>query len=498
MSDPEPGGPPALTLNRITKRFGRVVALDDASFILRRGTVHALLGENGAGKTTLMRVAFGLLRPDTGAMHVDGMPRTLHAPGDAIALGIGMVSQHFSLVPAMSVLENIALGGHGRLRLDAVREAVRVVERDAGLTTTLDERVDALPVSAQQRVEIIKALVRQARTLILDEPTAILAPAEATELLAWLRRFADAGHAVVLITHKLREALSIADDITVLRRGRTMLATSARTITSADLVAAMLGPAATPSAASPGNGDRVPRSTPDTAPPADLPRAPVVRAIDLVVRDARGVPRIRQATFDVRAGEIVGVAAVEASGHRELLRALAGRLSPASGTLELPESIGFVPEDRHRDAMISSMSLTENAALEGAGRRRGWMRWRDVARDTRALLERYDVVAPGPEVAAETLSGGNQQRFVLGRELDDAPALLVAENPTRGLDVRAAEAVYGRIRAARDAGAAVIVYSSDLDEVLPLADRMLVVFAGAVRVAPVDRELIGRWMLGSD
>jgi general nucleoside transport system ATP-binding protein len=484
---------PVLSLDGIAKRFGRVVALDHASLALRRGTVHALLGENGAGKTTLMRAAYGLLRPDAGTIRVDGTARTLASPSDAIALGIGMVSQHFTLVPAMTVLENVALGGHGRLRLDAISDAVRAVERDAGLAIDLGARVDALSVAAQQRVEIIKALVRRARVLILDEPTAILAPAEAGELLAWLRRFADDGSSVVLITHKLREALSVADDITVLRRGRTVLTAPATSVTNDDLVGAMLGAGASPVEAS-----AAPTSSATSTRVAASARTSVVRATDVAIHDARGIPRIRSATFDVYRGEIVGVAAVEASGHRELLRALAGRLRPTSGVLSLPESIGFIPEDRHHDALITSMTLAENAALQGAERRRGWMRWRAVADGTRALLDHYEVVAAGPDVAAHTLSGGNQQRFVLGRELDDAPALVVAENPTRGLDVRAAAAVYARLRAARDAGAAVILYSSDIDEVLPLADRMLVVYAGVVRVAPVDRELIGRWMLGAE
>jgi simple sugar transport system ATP-binding protein len=299
---------------------------------------------------------------------------------------------------------------------------------------------------------------------------------------------------VVLITHKLREALANADEVTVLRRGVTVLQAPAVDISEPALLEAMLGSAPSGAERAMSAGEvSVVRSA--AVAPAD--HAPVVSARSILVRDHRGVAAIRDASFELHAGSIVGVAAVEGSGHRELLRALAGRVAPAAGTLRLPITIGCIPEDRHREALVGELTLTENIALRGAGARRGWMRWRSIAAETEEILATYAVVAPGPTVTASTLSGGNQQRLVLGRELHPAPALIVAENPTRGLDVRASVFVFERLREARDRGAAVVVHASDIDEVLVVADRVLVVHAGIVREAPLDREAIGRLMLGA-
>jgi simple sugar transport system ATP-binding protein len=496
-------GPPALELRDVVRRFGDVTALDGASLTVRARTLHALLGENGAGKTTLMRVAFGMLPPDAGTLRVDGAERRFHSPADALRAGIGMVHQHFTIVPAMSVAENVALGRTGRYDTREAVARVRRVADETGLALDPHARADSLGVAAQQRLEIVKALSRDVRTLVLDEPTAVLTPAEARELLAWLRRFVDAGHAVVLITHKLRDALDFADDVTVLRRGRTAGALPAAGATQETLAELMLGEASPTVAAEeldPGGGHRA------TRPPSPTNTPPVFRARDLSVADARGIVRVRGATFDVHPGEIVGIAAVEGAGQHELLRALAGRLAPAAGTLERPATVGFVPEDRHRDALLLDASLAENVALRGLGRRRGLMRWRALARHTAALLHRFDVRAPGgsPDARAAALSGGNQQKLVVARELagdadgsTGAPAALVAENPTRGLDIRATAAVHQRLREARDAGAAVVVYSSDLDEVLLLADRVLAMYAGLLTPAPLDREALGRAMLGA-
>jgi simple sugar transport system ATP-binding protein len=498
VSARDAGGPIALELRAVDKRFGAVQALRGADLRVRRGTVHALLGENGAGKTTLMRVVYGMVRPDAGAVLVDGAPLRAASPAAAIAAGVGMVHQHFTIVPAMTVAENVALGATGRARgslrggwlhdARAAAEQVQRVATEAGLPLEPETRARELPVSAQQRLEIVKALVHDARVLILDEPTAVLAPAEARELLAWLRRFADGGRTAVLITHKLREALSVADEVTVLRRGATVATLPAAAASEDAVRVAMLGEltAAAHSVARPSGSGHASATR----------RAVVLRARDLTVRDERGILRVRAASLEVASGEIVGVAGVEGAGQRELLWALAGRLAPAEGVLERPPEVGFVPEDRQRDALVLDFTLRENVALRGAGARRGRTPWGRIAERTARLLPEHDVRASGPETRARTLSGGNQQKLVLARELDGEPAALVAENPTRGLDVRAADTVQARLRAARDAGTAVVFYSSDLDEVLALADRVLVVFNGSVREVPRERDAVGRAMLG--
>jgi general nucleoside transport system ATP-binding protein len=499
--------PTVLALEGIRKRFGSFAALDDASLVVRPGTVHALLGENGAGKTTLMRIAYGLVRPDAGTIRVAGTPATIATAADAMALGIGMVHQHFTLVPVMTVAENVALGARGALDLTRVSTRVRALADDAGISLDPSARVETLPVGAQQRVEIAKALVRDARMLILDEPTAVLAPDESTALLRWLRKFADAGHAVVLITHKLREALAVADDVTVLRRGRTVLATRAAATTMESLTDAMIG-------AETGTADMphaVADLTTNLAPTASDARV-VFRAEGVRLVDAAGVVRVHDATFDVRAGEIVGVAGIEGGGQRELLRALAGRANAAAGTLVRPPDVGFIPEDRHHDAVLLDRDLAENVALRGAGARRGAVDWAALRAGTSALMQAFDVRASDPRVALRTLSGGNQQKLVVARELgagSDAgiggapdtnfarPWALVAENPTRGLDVRATADIHSRLRRACADGAAIVLYSSDIDEVLLLATRVLVMHAGRVREVARDRDAIGRAMLGA-
>jgi simple sugar transport system ATP-binding protein len=440
-------------------------------------------------------VAFGLLRPDEGTVTLaDGPLEAPFAPADAIARGVGMVHQHFSLVANMTVAQNIALGARGVFDPRAAAARVLALGERTGLPLDPDARVADLPVSAQQRCEIVKALARHARVLILDEPTAVLAPDEAAALLAWVRAFvrADPSHAVVLITHKLRDALAVADEVSVLRRGALVASGPASTFTEATLAEAMLGPGAREHQVEdePANTVRVHEDS------AGAHHA-VLMADALVVHDARGVPRVRSASFSVRAGEIVGVAAVEGAGQHELLRAVVGLMPAASGRLHAPADVGFVPEDRHRDALLLDASLTENLALRGAGDRTGRMPWRALAERTEALVSARDVRADGAAVLARTLSGGNQQKFVLARALDDAPPALVVENPTRGLDFRATAAVHDALRAARDAGIAILCYSSDLDEVLALADRVLVLHDGVLREMPRDRERVGRAMLGA-
>jgi general nucleoside transport system ATP-binding protein len=473
---------PALALEHIGKRFGVFHALDDASLTVRPGTVHALLGENGAGKTTLMRIAYGMTSADRGSVRIQGRAVRLRSPADAIAAGIGMVHQHFTLVPAMTVAENIALGGGGRFDPRRATERVRDLARATGLALEPTARVRNLAVSAQQRVELLKLLSRNAKLLIFDEPTAVLAPAEAEDLLRQLRRLADEGRAVILITHKLREALSIADDVTVLRRGVTTLEQPRASVDETMLVDAMLGRR-------------------DAGGPAVRPGRVagdiIMSARGVAVADAGGVGRVRDAAFDIRSGEIVGVAAVEGSGHRELLRAIARRLPISAGSLVLPPVVGFVPDDRHREALVLEMSLAENFALNGAGNRRGLISWRAVAQSTRAVIDEFDVRGADTTVAAGALSGGNQQKFILGRELHGRPPALVVENPTRGLDVRASAFVQDRLVAAAADGVAVVFHSMDLDEIMAIASRMLVVYNGTVREVAVDAELVGRAMLGA-
>ena len=484
MSEPPAA---ALELRGIRKRFRTQVALDGASLLVRAGTVHALLGENGAGKSTLMRIAYGLERPDAGERRVGGRAVAIATPADAIAAGIGMVHQHYAIVPAMTVAENVALGGRGRFDARASAERVRAVAHEAGLVLDPDALAGSLGVGAQQRLEIVKALSRDARLLILDEPTAVLAPAEAAELLRWVRQFADRGGAVVLITHKLREALSVADDVSVLRRGRTVLTAGRAEVDAERLAAAMTG----------GVGADDPTQQ-RVATHISTVGAEIVRIDRVSVVDERGVIRLKEASGVVRAGEIVGVVGVEGNGQHELLRVLAGRRQPTSGHVERPARVGFVPEDRHRDALGLELTLAENVALRGAGARRGRVDWRAMAERTRALIERYDVRADRSTQPARALSGGNQQKLVIGRELEGGAPALIVENPTRGLDVRAAAAVFAELRRAREAGIAVVVYSSDMDEVLALADRVWAVYEGRVREVATDRAAIARAITGAD
>ena len=472
---------PALELIDISKQFGDIRALRRASLLVRPGTVHALLGENGAGKTTLMRVAYGLTVPDSGTIRRQGVAHTPRHPSDAIRLGIGMVHQHFSLVPAMTVAENVVLGLHGAFRAGQAADLVRDVARSTGLQIDPGQPVRTLSVSAQQRVEILKALVRNTKVLVLDEPTAVLAPREADDLLTWIRAFAAApDHCAVLITHKLREALAIADDVTVLRAGEVVLSQPADRTDETMLVRAMIG------------GD-VEATALAVRRPAG---SPVISLRQVTVEAQDGRLPLHDVSVEIGQGELVGVAAVEGSGQHELLRVMAGRLTPTRGTAAIPSDIGFIPEDRQRDAVVLEMTLTENLALRGLAARRGRMPWTRLGTHAQQLIGAFDVHASGPRALLSSLSGGNQQRFVVGRELDPLPAALIVENPTRGLDIRAAASVHDRLRAARDAGTAIVMYSSDVDEVLALADRVLVVYGGVVRTAPPVRDVVGRAMLG--
>jgi simple sugar transport system ATP-binding protein len=475
----------------IAKRFGSVQALRGADFVLGPGELHALLGENGAGKTTLMHVAFGLVRPDAGEVSVDGVPRAIASPRVARRFGIGMVHQHFTSVPALTVAENVALAAGWPVAPAPLRARVQGLGERYGLPLDPDARAAGLSVALKQRLEIVKALASEARILLLDEPTAVLAPSEADELLRVVRAFTQAGGSAVLITHKLDEALAAADRVTVLRQGSVVFTGAVAGQTPGSLARAMIGTSDSPNAESAGA-------------PADAPRdSPVlVRLHELEVPRESGYGiAVRRATLAIGGGQIVGVAAVEGNGQRELLRAVAGRLQPLRGRREVAGPVAFIPEDRTTEGLIPSLSLTENIVLgsrhDDPWVRRGRVDWKVARGRTAALLQEYGVTAPGPDVPAGSLSGGNQQKVVLGRELSRQPRVVVAENPTRGLDLRATEAIHARLRAAAAAGAAVLVYSSDLDEVLTLADRLLVAARGSITDVPAGatRAEIGELMV---
>jgi general nucleoside transport system ATP-binding protein len=472
--------PPALELRGVAKRFGDVTALDGVDLVVAPGSIHAVLGENGAGKSTLMRIAYGLLPADGGDVRIFGRTMTAHSVRDAVRAGVGMVHQHLSLVPSLTAAENLALGGSGAFRAERAAEDLARVSVASGLRVPAESRARDLSIVEQQRLEILKALSRDARLLILDEPSAVLAPSEADDLLRWLRGFAAGGGSVVLVTHKLREALAVADDVTVLRRGRVTHAGPSRGSSESDLARSIF----------PETIERDAIAAPD----ASGETVVEARALDIV--DARGVTRIRGASFRLSRHEIIGLAAIEGSGHRELLAALGALRSTTAGALRLPERIALIPADRGSEALIPDFTLTENVALRELGRRRGLMPWSALADRTATLLQRFSVTAPSARVKARTLSGGNQQRLVVARELERDVDLVVADNPTRGLDIRATAYVQDRLREAAARGAAVVIHSSDIDELLSLATRVLVVFHGDVRDVGLSRDDISGAMLG--
>jgi simple sugar transport system ATP-binding protein len=490
----------------LAKRFPGVIANEDVSLTLHEGEILALLGENGAGKSTLVKMIYGLYEPDEGEIAIKGDVVRLSGPRDAIRRGIGMVHQHFQLVPVFTVAENVILGDEPiRWPFVNMRKAKAEVARLAeefGLMVDVDARVEDLPVGTQQRVEILKALYRHADILIMDEPTAVLTPQETDELLRVLRGFADNGVGVIFITHKLREVLAIADTIEVLRGGRSVGTTTPAQTDAAGLAQMMVG--------------RSVLLTVEKEPAA--PRDVILDVVGLSAENDIGLPAVRDVSLQVRAGEILGIAGVEGNGQRELVQALTGlrpcraqavTVNGADAKGRSPHAIhamgvGHVPEDRETDGIVGPYSVADNLVLdrydEPEFARMGVRNRSAVATLANGLVEEFDIRTPSAQTTAQSLSGGNKQKVVIARELAADPVLLIASQPTRGVDVGSIEFIHSRIVAARDRGAAVLLVSAELDEVLGLADRIAVMYDGRlVETMPAegaDRSRIGLLMAG--
>jgi general nucleoside transport system ATP-binding protein len=475
-----------LELRGITKRFPGIVANDSIDLDLGRGEVHALLGENGAGKSTLMNVLYGLYSPDEGEIRLRGAPVRFHSPKDAIESGIGMVHQHFMLIPVMTVAENVVLGAEPTqgLLLDEGRAdaTVRELARGFHFNVDPDARIENITVGQQQRVEIMKALYRKADILILDEPTAVLTPQEASELFEILRTLRREGISIIFISHKLNEVLEIADRITVLRRGKKIDTVPAKGATEEQLAKLMVG--------------RYVLLRVEKAP--SNPTDALLQVEGLEVDDDRGLPAVRGLSFEVRAGEILGIAGVDGNGQTELIDALTGLRHARAGRVmlggrdatganarrHLDLGLGHIPEDRQRRGLVLEFTLAENIELHDYDKepvsRFGWLRPGVMIERAGRLLKEFDVRGGRPTSRAAELSGGNQQKVVLAREIDRDPRVLIAAQPTRGLDVGAIEFVHRRLVEERDEGRAVLLVSLELDEILSLADRIVVIYEGQI------------------
>jgi len=499
---------PAVHMDGITKRFPGVVANDDVDLAVERGSVHALLGENGAGKTTLMNVLYGLYEPTEGTVFLDGEPQSFDSPRDAIDAGVGMIHQHFMLVDPMTVWENVVLGNEpktwGGLRVDeaAAREAVVELSERYGFDVDPDARIEDVSVGVQQRVEILKALYRGADVLILDEPTAVLTPQEVEDLYGVFEELTEQGKTIIFISHKLGEALSAADEITVLRDGVNVGTVASDDVTREDLAEMMVGrevlmePATTPQEP----GDRV------------------LEVTEVHADDDRGVEAVSGISFELRAGEVFGIAGVDGNGQSQLVETVTGMRDPTDGSItylgepmadesrreHIDRGMAFIPEDRQERGLVMSYDLTENGILGSQhdppfaeGGRLDWRASRDHAE---SVIEQYDVRPPDADAEAESLSGGNQQKFIVGREFERDPELVVAMHPTRGVDIGSTEFLHDRLLELRTEGKAVLLVSSKLDEVQGLSDRLAVIhegeFTGVVDPATVTEEEIGLLMAG--
>jgi general nucleoside transport system ATP-binding protein len=497
----------ALELRGIVKTYGELRANDSVDLVVDWGQVHALLGENGAGKSTLMNVVYGLTSADSGEILFDGKQVAIHGPQDAIALGIGMVHQHFMLIPPLTVAENIILGHEitrprGWIDVDGAAKAVAELSARYGLDVPPRARVAELSVGVQQRVEILKALYRGARLLILDEPTAVLTPQETKGLFEIVSNLIEAGNAVIFITHKLAEVIEIADQITVMRRGKVVGSTTPKESSQADLARLMVGRPV------------LLRVEKQPAKPGEIS----LKVENLVVADDRRQVAVDGVSLEVRAGEIVGIAGVEGNGQNELVEAISGLRTAKEGhvligsrdftrrstRLRLREGLSVIPADRHKEGIILELPIADNLVLEEYDRS-PFASW--IVRNLRAvtdyasrLIKQFDIRAPGPEASAGSLSGGNQQKVVVARELGTEPMVLLASQPTRGIDVGSIEFIHQQIVAQRDKGLAVLLVSSELDEVLSLSDRIAVIYRGrivaVVDAADADRDRIGLLMAG--
>ncbi|MCC6188438.1 MAG: ABC transporter ATP-binding protein [Anaerolineales bacterium] len=508
MAEPAatPAAEPVLEVIGITKRFPGVLANNDIHFTLTRGQIHCMLGENGAGKTTLMNIIYGLYQPDAGEIRMNGRPVMIHSANDAIRLGIGMVHQHFMLVPQLTVTENIILGnevtqGPFLDRRKAAAQILALSER-FGLEIDPEARVGELPVGARQRVEIVKALYRQASILILDEPTAVLTPQEAEDLFKVMHALVEQGVSIVFITHKLKEVLAVADQITVLRNGEVAGVVAPEEASEASLAALMVGRAVIlqveKAAAHPGE--------------------PVLSVEELRVTDERGHTAVNGISFEARAGEILGVAGVQGNGQTELVRAITGLMHPLSGRIliagqdvstatprQITElGVAHIPEDREADGLVKPYPVVDNIILNSYYRppfARGIvMNEAEAVKQATEVVERFDVRTPSIYAEVGTLSGGNKQKIIAGREFSRPIKLLVAAQPTRGLDVGSIEFIHKQIVAQRDQGVAVLLVSAELDEIMALSDRIAVMYRGQIidvlPAAQADRETLGLLMAG--
>ncbi|MGC0273040.1 ABC transporter ATP-binding protein [Pseudactinotalea sp. Z1739] len=494
-----------LELRGITKRFGPLVANDAIDLTFEAGQIHALLGENGAGKSTLMNVLYGLYTPDAGEIVVDGEPVSFAGPGEAMAAGIGMVHQHFMLVPVFTVAENVVLGHEptgplGVIDLDQARRIVQEISERFGFEVNPDARVEDLSVGAQQRVEIIKALSRDARVLILDEPTAVLTPQETDELIEIMQQLSDSGTTIVFITHKLREVRAIADQISVIRRGK-VVGDASPADSEATLAALMVG--------------REVNLRVDRAPARRTEHTLTIK--DLTVRDVDGSQVVDAVNLQAHGGEVLAIAGVQGNGQSELVEAILGLREATGGSVDLDgqellgrsvqevlrAGVGYVPEDRSTDGLVGPFTIAENLILDlhdQAPFARGWSMDQDAITDNaRRQVEAFDVRTSSIHAPVATLSGGNQQKVVLAREMSRPLRVLVASQPTRGLDVGSIEFVHGRIIAERDAGTPVLIVSTELDEVMAVADRIAVMYRGrvvGVVDGDADRDVLGLMMAG--
>jgi len=499
------GRTPVLSMEGISKAFGDNVANDHIDLDLRHGEVHGLLGENGAGKSTLMKILYGLYSADSGRILLGGEPATIATPEDAVSAGIGMVHQHYTLVPTLTVAENVVLGAEPRRgvlldRAAAARVVTELSER-YGLKVEPDARVGDLSVGLQQRVEVLKALYRDARILILDEPTAVLTPQETDELFGVLRGLVDQGLSIILITHKLGELLGVSDRITVIRDGRVVDTVQTSETDEAQLANLMVG------------REVVLRVERRPATPGDVRLA----ARGLEVLGVTG-PAVRGVDLEVRGGEILAVAGVDGNGQVELAEALAGVRPAAAGRVEVDgqdmtgldagghadRGVAYIPEDRGGKGLVAAFTLAENIVLKRYDHapyaRRGWLRGAAISRYARERIRAFDVRPANDRALASSLSGGNQQKVIVARELDGDPAVLIANQPTRGVDVGAIEFIHNQLLAQRDRGAAILLLSLELDEIRQLADRIIVLFGGRImgEVSADDAtdERLGLWMAG--